>query len=469
MMGGGVAVAWYQAVWWSVLAAVVVAAGAAGLAMAWRRLSRRVQEARDRRRERYRAALDRVQTDGAVDAQVVSEWSRALGDGVFRDCLADAIDRADAEARSRLIAFCERSGYVVRLCRAAWSVWWWRRAVAARWLGRLGSREGISDLIRLSDDRSLHVRCVAISALGALRDPRIEPMLLKALDTTGGGRETSSHRRVPIEVVTAALIAQGASMILPLLSRLQEGPTAVREAVANVLSCVPEAHPRVRAALLGALRDADAEVRARAAQALGQIGYVGAVVPLADALSDTAWFVRLRAARALGLLGHAGAIRPLVAALTDESWQVRAAAGEALRRLGDPAVPALADCLLTSRDRYAKEQIVEELQRTTLIGEQVNLLDIQTGAGFAARRLLREVARHGATRILLDALRRHPKAAVRRRLVDVLGREPSPRVIAALHDVVTADQDAGVREAASRALTAGSRRPPGDVVERRAA
>lgn len=469
-MGGGTAVAWYQAVGWSALAAVVVAAGSAGLSMARRRSSRRVQEARDRRRERYRAVFEHVQTDGTVDPQGVSEWSRAFSDGVFLDLLADALERADAEARSRLIALCERAGYVGRLRRTAWSVWWWRRAYAARWLGRLGSREGIADLIRLSDDVSFRVRCVAIGALGSLRDPRIEPVFLKALDTAGDGDATRSRRLVPIEVVTAALIAQGAAVVLPLLPRLIEGPIAVREAVANILSWVPDAHPPVRAALLGALRDGDAEVRARAAQALGKVGDVGAVVPLAGALSDTAWFVRLHAARALGILRHASAIRSLVAALTDESWQVRATAAESLRRLGAQAVPALTDCLLTSGDRYAKEQIVEELQRTTFIQEQINLLDeAQTEAGFAARRLLREVARHGATRILLDALRRHPKATVRRRLVDILGREQSPRVIAALHDVMTADQDAGVREAASGALTAGSGRPTRDVVGGRAA
>ncbi len=469
-LGDGAVAAWYQAVGWSALAAMLVAAGAAGLAMATRRSSRRVHEARDRRRARYRSVFERVQTDGAVETHIVTEWSQALRDGVFLDGLADAIDRADAEARSRLIALCERSGYVDRLRRAAWSVWWWRRSFAARWLGRLGSREGLVDLIRLSDDVSFRVRCAAIGALGSLRDPRVAPVLLEALDMAGGGDEASSRRHVPIEIVTTALIAQGAAVTLPLLPRLYEGPIAVREAVASILSWAPDGHPSVRAALFVALCDADAEVRARAAHALGKIGDVGAVVPLADALSDAAWFVRLHAARALGRLGFPSALRPLVVALTDESWQVRAASAEALRRLGAQAVPALTECLLTSRDRYAKEQIVEELQRTTFIQGQINLLDeAQTEAGFAARRLLREAARHGATRILLDALRGHPKATVRRRLVDILGREQSPRVIAALHDVMTGDRDAGVREAAGRALTTGSPRQPLDAVGGRAA
>jgi HEAT repeat protein len=147
-------------------------------------------------------------------------------------------------------------------------------------------------------------------------------------------------------------------------------------------------------------------------------------------------------------------VRALVTALTDEAWQVRAAAAEALRRVGGPAVSALTECLFESRDRYAKEQVVEELQRTPLLLEQVEALDgTHDGAAFAAQRFLREMARHGATSVLLDALRRHPRAGVRRRLVAVLGVVDAPRVIAALHDVAEHDRDAGVREASRRALT----------------
>jgi HEAT repeat protein len=332
----------------------------------------------------------------------------------------------------------------------------------------------VSDLIRLLDDSSYHVRCVAVGALASWRHPRILLALLKTLDhmheRTPWGALPRRYR-VPIGVVTDALIAQGASAVAPLLPRLQSGPRPVREAVAEVLSWSPDPHPRVRAALLGALRDADPEVRARAAKALGKVVYVGAVVPLAEALSDGTWFVRLQAARALGAIAHPRAIAPLVSALTDEYWQVRAAAADALRRLGDLAVPALTHCLFTSRDRYAKEQIVEELQRTSLIQEQIDALDeAHPGAGFAAQRLLREIVRHGATRILLEALRRHPTPAVRLRLIDILEGQGSHQVVAALHDVMNGDADAGVREAACCALTTGGQNPAGrNTAQERAA
>jgi HEAT repeat protein len=254
------------------------------------------------------------------------------------------------------------------------------------------------------------------------------------------------------------------------LSRLQSPSAAVRTVAADVLASAPNPDPRVRAALLAALEDPEGEVRARAAKTIGAIGDPGEVAPLVKALSDSVWFVRLQAAKAIGALAHERAVRALVTALTDEAWQVRAAAAEALRRVGEAAVPALTECLFESRDRYAKEQVVEELQRTPLLLEQVEALDgTHAGAAFAAQRFLREMARHGATSVLLDALRRHPRAGVRRRLVAVLSVVDAPRVIAVLHDLAEHDRDAGVREASHRALTGRPDRSVGRRTGERAA
>jgi len=145
-----------------------------------------------------------------------------------------------------------------------------------------------------------------------------------------------------------------------------------------------------------------------------------------EALSDGTWFVRLQAARALGAIAHPRAIAPLVSALTDEYWQVRAAAADALRRLGNLAVPALTHCLFTSRDRYAKEQIVEELQRTSLIQEQIDALDeARPGAGFAAQRLVRDDDRGPRQRGRRDAIE-HQGHDDKREQHDARGADASP-------------------------------------------
>jgi HEAT repeat protein len=328
----------------------------------------------------------------------------------------------------------------------------------------LGHVHGVVDLIRLTQDRSLRVRSAAVTALGAVRDARALAALVALLDGPALG---SGPRRVPISALTDALAVYGTDAVLSVLPRLQSPSPAVRTTAADVLARTPHPDPGVRTALVAALDDPESEVRARAAKAIGRSGDAGAAASLVKALSDPVWFVRLQAARAIGVLAHNRAVRPLVAALTDESWQVRATAAAALRQLGETAVPALSECLFESRDRYAKQQVVEELQRTPLLREQVEALDCaHAGAAFAAQRFLREMARHGATTVLVDALQRHPRAGVRRRLAAALGTVDVPRVLSALHDLAEHDRDAGVREAARRALTGRPLGAAGGTAER---
>jgi HEAT repeat protein len=71
---------------------------------------------------------------------------------------------------------------------------------------------------------------------------------------------------------------------------------------------------------------------------------------------------------------------------------------------------------------------------------------------------------------VLDALRRHPRPAVRRRLVEVLAGLETPRVIAALREAMNGERDPDVRAAAGRALSrVGGRAATRDVAEGRAA
>ncbi|MDR7420468.1 MAG: HEAT repeat domain-containing protein [Armatimonadota bacterium] len=441
---------WSAAVW-AVAASGALAAVGAALLLCRRALRHAALLRRDANRRRYgqvTAAL--VSSSGQWTAAAPDVPVGALDDEAFLRALAEALDAVPAESRAQLVARYVDLGYVERLRAASWSRLPWRRLRAARWLGRLGHGEGLADLIRLTADRSPRVRSAAIASLGTVRAPRALSALLTLLE---GAEAPAQGRRPPLPALTRALVAQGPDAAFAVLSYVQSPSPAVRKAVVEVLASVPHPHPAVGAALLVALRDPDGEVRARTARAFGRIGDPGAVVPLAQTLADPVWFVRLQAARALGALAHRRAVRPLVGALTDESWQVRAAAASALRGLGDLAVPALTAFLYESRDRYAKEQVVEELQRTPFLHEQIEALDqADSGSAFAAHRFLQEMARHGATAVLLDAVRRHVRQGVRRRLVAVLATIDVPRVIAVLHDLAEHDRDPGVRDAARRAL-----------------
>ncbi|MCX6545466.1 MAG: HEAT repeat domain-containing protein [Acidobacteria bacterium] len=99
--------------------------------------------------------------------------------------------------------------------------------------------------------------------------------------------------------------------------------------------------------LVRLLGDGEGRVRRRAALAIGRVGLVEGVAPLAKILaSDAEPEVRQMAAFALGLIGQRAAIEPLRTALGDPSPLVQGRAAEALGLVGDaasaPAVAAMA-------------------------------------------------------------------------------------------------------------------------------
>ena len=92
--------------------------------------------------------------------------------------------------------------------------------------------------------------------------------------------------------------------------------------------------------LVRLLADRESRTRRRAALAIGRVGHIDGVAPLAAALTDTEPEVRQMAAFALGLIGSRTASDPLIAALEDASPVVRGSAAEALGLIGDPSAAA---------------------------------------------------------------------------------------------------------------------------------
>lgn len=108
------------------------------------------------------------------------------------------------------------------------------------------------------------------------------------------------------------------------------------------------ADPRVIAALAGALKDSDVEVRQQAAHSLGQMRDVAAVDALLPALQDTDVEVRQNVVFALGQLRDARAIPGLTIALKDANEEVRQRAAFALSQLRDPR--AIDPLLIAAKD-----------------------------------------------------------------------------------------------------------------------
>jgi beta-lactamase regulating signal transducer with metallopeptidase domain len=108
------------------------------------------------------------------------------------------------------------------------------------------------------------------------------------------------------------------------------------------------ADPRVVAALAGALKDSDVEVRQQAAHSLGQMRDPAAADALIPALQDTDVEVRQNVVFALGQLRDARAIPGLTIALKDANDEVRSRAAFALSQLRDPR--AIDPLLIAARD-----------------------------------------------------------------------------------------------------------------------
>jgi hypothetical protein len=87
--------------------------------------------------------------------------------------------------------------------------------------------------------------------------------------------------------------------------------------------------------LVKALHDKNSQVRAKAAEALGEIRERKAVEPLLAALKDEGPAVRSAAVKAFGRIGDAAVVDSIISILTDTDAEVRLSAVEALGALGD--------------------------------------------------------------------------------------------------------------------------------------
>jgi HEAT repeat protein len=213
-----------------------------------------------------------------------------------------------------------------------------------------------------------------------------------------------------------------------------------------ILECLKDENPRVRktavdcskkfalkkvgeadviAALIGALRDQDGDVRYAAADALKEMGDATAIPALLESLRDGEENVRFRAAGALERCGDTSAVPGLLAAIHDDSRNVRLAGWSALRRIGGATV-------------------VEALLAMLRSGET----NFRANAAYA----LGEIGSRDAVPGLIEALT-DEEESVRETAATAVGKMRDagavPSLIAA---VKSEDEEDDVRQAASDAL-----------------
>jgi len=412
-----------------------------------------------------RAALDGelhrpevLQDLGALEAALEEQARRTTGRPPW---LLDAYDRLGLIDK-----------YVERLSNARR---WRERALAAELLGRVGNAKAVPallDTVRATRTEDADVRDIALRALARIADPRAIAPLTEAL-------ESSEPWLAPH--IADILTRHGGAAVDPLVAVLgRRTPSRARAWAANVLgelraaSALPE--------LLRGLDDADDEVRAKSATALGRLGDRSAVATLLDhLLSDSAPFVRARIASALGRFGDVDVTDRLVHALGDPAWWVRVRSVEALERIGPSAEQPLLTAL-DSGDREIRGRAAVTLERlgaaAALAARIRNEEDDETAAAMlakfpsaGARELIAELLvapMESARGLMLRALRRaarrdlvpeiaqmalaDPDPSLRAAALDTLSRFRVPEAIAAAFEVERGDPEPAVRVVAIEAL-----------------
>ncbi|MGO9380327.1 MAG: HEAT repeat domain-containing protein [Dissulfurispiraceae bacterium] len=202
-----------------------------------------------------------------------------------------------------------------------------------------GDERGIYPLIKALSDENGGVQDAAMRALIALGGEIAAYMALPLL------RENSYLRNTGL-IILKQLGAVSVPLLYPLLKDKDDD---IRKFAVDLLSEIrTDVEPSI---IVPSITDPNANVRAAAAKALGELGYAGAVPQLINALSDEEW-VCFYALQSLGELKAKEAIPTMVTLLESPSLAIRFSAIETMGRLGSSlALSALMSYLpKTSQD-----------------------------------------------------------------------------------------------------------------------
>lgn len=226
----------------------------------------------------------------------------------------------------------------------------------------------------------------------------------------------------------ASALAMARMRMPAALARLEAARARLSAGVAAPFVVVADgerkpADPRAVAALAAALKDSDAEVRAAAARALGNLGDSSAVPALIEAAKDPNKDVRQAALESLGSLQDTRSLDTFLAAAKDADPEIRQMAVSGLASFEDPrAVPVYVAALA----------------------------DRNTGVRQAAASGLGNLQLKSAPQALIDAMG-DANADVREAAVRSVGSIQDPKAVPGLKARLS-DSEPGIREAAVEAL-----------------
>ncbi len=433
------------------------------------------------RRWRAKRALERLVSARKVIDELRQGPSRRLARTLSQQFDRHTVEVAIEEALGEEAVcadVCERLGLrqsyerSLRNARA-----WNERAHAARMLGKLrastASRSLVEALVDPNEDTT--VRLAACEAISSIMDAAVVPHLCHAL---------ASYDDSSAPTVAEALVSYGEIAVGPVIDLLGDSRPAARTWAARVLGRI--GHPRATLPLVTALDDADSATRAAAAEAIGRIGDVrGARALSCVVLTDPSPPVRACASSALAKTGDKEAAKAIVVALRDPDAEVRSRAAEAIAALAPDDRSVLERALFDPSEKVRRSAALS-LDRLGAVATWAKALGSPAPeARAAARTALLAVARAGLTdaihaaatnqdphvREALVALvreclaqrqdlspwvvsaRRSSRLASRLRALRELGTDGTPDATAALAEALVSDPSSEARALAARGLS----------------
>lgn len=208
-----------------------------------------------------------------------------------------------------------------------------------------------------------------------------------------------------------------------------------------------------------ASQDESVDVRARSARVIRYFHDTAATLSLRALMLDRNEFVRLHTVRACADPYYSELIGDLTRRLTDPKWRVREAAVKTLATFGKAGRQQLATYFLDTTDQYASEQIVEEMQRSGIIGEMLPALSGENGEFTLTRNVCAKMVTMGKTSLLADLLGRETRLSrwapatssaepvtrraerARAQLLEILLTSPTPQLMATLRWLAERKED----------------------------
>jgi len=414
----------------------------------FRRAARnRYYKAKDAARERYRNVLSQF-VNGEITVPQAAEALRSASGGAARDAVQErlvaSIDPSNVEKVTELFF---ALGFVDHWARTAFgssraaqlqersrrkekaaistaqrqSPWNFLRrtrlfsvprALAVDHLGNLAPEFSQVFVAEALHDPSTQVRRVAVEAIGKNRHPAAIPLLLEELR-----KAIDEGNDVSLRTTKSALVCYNLEDLPHFVPFLSHPSRRVRFFVVDALreifvkasryTSISRANlsPEIRQVFLTkVVSDTFADVRARGAAVITHFHEPAATDALRKLLADENEFVRLHTVRVCNDPFYSDLVPDIVRCLADNKWRVREAATQTLSAFGHRGTNELYRYFIVAKDRYAAEQITEEIQRTGLIRDILEELAKGGEDAGLAQDVCRKMALMGKTTLLTQAV-----------------------------------------------------------------